>query len=202
MMLAVGLLLHLFVVEAWLVPEGAEGEEDERLAASVEPNLRGGDRVLVLRRTVPRPGQLARCVSPSDPSRFVVGRVFGREGDVVDVRGENSFVNGKVLHARQSCTPRMVTEPKTGRGVELSCAWFESGGTGYAVLSSRSAAPSASSVPVRVESGTLYLASDNRYLHEDSRDFGLVDASSCAPVVVRLWGASPFDEARRFDRLW
>lgn len=197
MVLAVGLLLHLFVVEAWLVPEG---EADEALAASVEPTLRSGDRVLVLRRTVPRPGQLARCASPTDPSRFVVGRVIGREGDVVDVRGENSFVNGKVLHARQSCTPRMVTEPKTGRGLELSCAVFETGGTVYAVLSSRTSA--APSVPVRVEAEMLFLASDNRYLHEDSRDFGLVDASSCAPVVARLWGASPFDEARRFDRLW
>lgn len=191
---AIVFLLHLFVFDTWVIPEG------EMLAASVEPNLRAGDRVLVRRGSIPGHGQLARCSSPSSRSGYVMGRVFGSTGNEILVRGENVFLDGKVLPAQKSCLPMTFTDPKTGRGLELSCAVFDTGVSGYGVLSRRSTVDTAA--PVTIEEGTLYLVSDNRYLHQDSRDFGLVDAAACEHVVFRLWGASLGDRVRRFGLLW
>ena len=53
-----------------------------------------------------------------------------------------------------------------------------------------------------VEAGKLYLVSDNRLMHQDSRDFGLVDSSTCEHIVFRLWGERYAASTRRFNVLW
>jgi signal peptidase I len=52
------------------------------------------------------------------------------------------------------------------------------------------------------EAGKLFLVSDNRSMHEDSRDFGQVDASTCEHIVFRLWGEHYTDSSRRFTIIW
>jgi signal peptidase I len=54
---------------------------------------------------------------------------------------------------------------------------------------------------MKVPAGHVFLASDNRYYHDDSRDFGSVPKDSCHErVVFRLWSARGwFDEARRMS---
>ena len=47
-----------------------------------------------------------------------------------------------------------------------------------------------------VESGLVYLLSDNREFHEDSRDFGPVPKESCTETIFfRLWGAEGWGDA-------
>ena len=53
-----------------------------------------------------------------------------------------------------------------------------------------------------VEPGKLFLVSDDRHIHKDSRDFGGVDAATCEHVVFRLWGERFTDGSRRFNILW
>jgi signal peptidase I len=52
---------------------------------------------------------------------------------------------------------------------------------------------------VRVPDGHVFLASDNRHYHDDSRDFGPVPKASCHNrVLFRLWSARGwFDDSRR-----
>ena len=61
--------------------------------------------------------------------------------------------------------------------------------------------PRAQPTPFRlkVPAGQIFLASDNRHYHDDSRDFGAVTKESCKErVVFRLWSARGwFDETRR-----
>ena len=70
---AICLLLYLLVFDTWVVPK-----DDVMLGASVEPNVRVEDRLLVRRGQTPTYGQLARCVHPRHADKYVVGRVFGR----------------------------------------------------------------------------------------------------------------------------
>jgi signal peptidase I len=53
-----------------------------------------------------------------------------------------------------------------------------------------------------VEPGKVFLVSDDRHIHKDSRDFGQVDGAACEHVVFRLWGESFGDSSHRFNVLW
>ena len=52
-----------------------------------------------------------------------------------------------------------------------------------------------------VDAGRVFLLSDNRSLHDDSRDFGSVELSTCKDLIsFRLWGAEGFFMSRsRFE---
>ncbi len=193
---AIGLLLHLYVLDTWVVPG-----DDPMLTVSVLPTLTPQDRLLVQRGAVPKPGQLARCVSPENPTRYVVGRVFGVGGDRLEIRDEAVWVSGRVVTKRHGCPPVQMTHPATGNEVTLLCSVEDNGAWTYGVLRDAEHREPSRGVQV-VEEGRLYLVSDNRHLHQDSRDFGTVEASTCEHVVFRLWGESFLDSGRRFSILW
>jgi len=56
---------------------------------SMEPTLAPGDRLLVVRSTHPRPGDLVVVRPPGDARRVLVKRVSAVLGDEVVVRGDN-----------------------------------------------------------------------------------------------------------------
>lgn len=189
-------LLYLFLLDTWIVPG-----DDPMFTASIVPTLSPQDRILIQRGAVPRAGQLARCVSPENPSRYVVGRVFGVAGERVEIREERVWVSDKVILLRHGCPAVTLTHPSTGDDITLSCGVEDNGAWTYAMLRS-SEHPEPSHGVTVVEEGRMFLVSDNRHLHQDSRDFGLVEASTCEHVVFRLWGESFLDSSRRFSILW
>ena len=188
-------LLYLFVFDTWVVPN-----DDAQLTASIQPTLAPSDRVLIRRGSRPKQGELARCASPESPGRYVVGRVFGRPGGTVQVSRESVVVDGKGISSAHGCGKVTVMQPVTGEPVELSCGVEENGAWSYGVLR-HTEFPSGGN-PARIEVGKLYLVSDDRHFHQDSRDFGLVDESTCEHVVFRLWGETFTDASRRFTILW
>ncbi|AKU96940.1 hypothetical protein AKJ09_03604 [Labilithrix luteola] len=192
---AIGLLLYLFVVDTWVVPG-----TDTSFAASIQPTLKPGDRILVQRGSVPRVGQLARCLHPLASETYVVGRVFGEGRDRVEMRNESVSVNGKPVATRHGCPSERVVHPVSGQETELTCVVEENGAFTYSALVNRDYPEGGGASTV--ESGKLYLVSDNRHLHQDSRDYGLVDASTCEHVLYRLWGDTYADGSRRFTVLW
>lgn len=199
---AVGLLLHLLLVEVWTVPRG-----DPSLLASIVPGLQSGDTLLVLRGRAPRPGELGRCASPLAQGAYVLGRVFGEPGDRVEVTERGQVrVNGKALGARRSCGSKVVPHPVTQNLVTLSCSVAESGPSGFEFLThgdgGGGGGVGVGGRAAVVEAGKLFLVSDNRGMHQDSRDFGLVEASRCERVAFRLWGERYADASRRFTLLW
>jgi signal peptidase I len=192
---AIGFLLHLFFFDTWTFPRG-----DAQLAASVLPALKADDTVLLRRGTAPRYGELARCASPITSGAFVVGRVVGSHGDRVQVEDTVVTTNGKALASRHGCPQVIVTHPVTEALVTMTCGVAETGAWSFEFLTSAEM-HGGTSLAV-VEAGKLFLVSDNRLMHQDSRDFGQVEESTCEHIVYRLWGEKFTDASRRFTILW
>ncbi len=192
----VGLVLYLLVFDAWTVPG-----DDPMAAASVEPNLHVGDRLLILRGGDVRPGHLARCTDPDAPGRFVLGRVVAKAGETVAV-DESVVVDGKRNPSPHACTEgrRPMRHPITQEDIELDCGFEDTNGNEHEVL--RNVAHPEATIKSKVEIDKVYLVSDNRHIHLDSRDFGQIQASTCHHVVYRLWGDTWWDSKRRFTSLW
>jgi signal peptidase I len=192
---AICLLLHILFFDTWVIPE-----TDQLLLTSVLPTLYPNDRILTARRSTPVAGQLARCTSPEAGSDYVIGRVMGVSGDTVVVDNGRVSVNGKMIASRHACPKVKVIHPITQEEITLNCATEDNGAWTYDYL-----------IPIErpegqrtavVESGKFFLLSDNRVIHKDSRDFGLIDASTCEHIVFRLWGDSFVDTSRRFTVLY
>jgi signal peptidase I len=181
----------------WTVPEG-----DPYLEASIAPTLRGGDVVLLWRMTKPKFGDLVACPEPQAPERVVVGRIIGEPGDTVRVEGPKVYVNGRAAETEHACDPPKFTvkHPATGADVEQNCDVEAVAGVSHMRGSTVGHEVLPAPVNQKVEEGKFFLVSDNRLLPYDSRDFGLVDASTCTETVVfRVFSKLGFqDEKSRF----
>lgn len=190
----IGVILRLLVMDAWTVPD------DPVLAASVAPSLAAGDLVLMLTRGTPGFGDLVRCKDPDDPQRFVVGRVAGVEGDIVETEGRHLTVNGKRYEGESSCTTPIVTvsHPTSGSETELSCDVVEMGG-GWHYRGSVPRPFLTTKARVEVGTGMFFVLSDNREHHDDSRDFGALPTTACTErIFFRVVGKGGWsDDAAR-----
>jgi signal peptidase I len=186
-------LLRLTLLETWTVPD------DPWLAASLEPTLGAGDVVLVLTRGGSEFGDLVRCPDPEDPGRFVVGRIVGVDGDNVSLSGRTLNVNGKPYNATEACEERSIhiKHPETGNDTELECSRVEIG-AGWHLRAVLPKASKRDDVTKDVGKGRVFLLSDNRDIHDDSRDFGTLLHESCRQrIVFRLWGPGGWTDSDR-----
>ncbi|MEA2746470.1 MAG: signal peptidase [Myxococcales bacterium] len=192
---AIGLLLYLFVFDTWVVPS-----DDPLLTAAIAPTLSPDDRILTRRGSTPITGELARCYIPDGSGKFTIGRVFGSGGDSVEINNERVAVNGVSPKTRFSCGIVSIVHPVSGDAEPLTCTVEDNGSFTYGVLAHPEFREGQRLA--KVEPGKVWLVSDNRHIHKDSRDFGSVDASACEHVVFRLWGQTFGDASHRFNVLW
>jgi signal peptidase I len=188
-------LLYLLVFDTWVVPG-----DDPLLLASLQPLLGAEDRILTRRGSVPKTSELARCILPDGSGKYVVARVFGGAGDTVEINNERVSVNGKTAATRFQCPAVSVVHPVSGEASPLTCSVEDNGSFTYSVLVHPEFREGARKA--KLEPGKVFLVSDDRHIHYDSRDFGPVDLASCEHVVFRLWGPSFGDSSRRFNILW
>lgn len=194
---AISAIVYYTYADVWTVPI-----DDPRLLVSIEPTLRGQDIVLVARHDPPSVGNLARCVDPDEPRRWVVGRVIGMSGNEVHLAGAGFTVAGSRETHDTACDNQTLSDPATGNDVPLVCRYSEFAGISYQVLT-RSGGDSDHPQDIKVPGGKVFLMSDNRSMHLDSRDFGPLPADSCRHVLFRLWGGTGFtDSTRRFTIIW
>jgi signal peptidase I len=190
-------VLRLVLFEVWTVPD------DPVLAASVAPTLAAGDTVLVLTRGTPGFGDLVRCPDPEEPSVYVVGRIVGLAGDTVEVKGRTLRVNNVTYNATEACAePHFdIEHPQTGHRVEMDCSRVEIGSGWHYRASIGGKSQHHGDKEKKVGPGKVFLLSDNRDMHDDSRDFGTLEAGLCGErIVFRLWGSEGFGESsRRFE---
>src|SRR5262245_48350820 len=190
----VGLVLRLTAFDVWTLPD------DAFLGASTAPTLAAGDVVVLLRRGAPSFGDLVRCPDPSDPKSFVIGRIAGVEGDTVEVEGRRLTVNGRLYEGESACAePKIfVKHPETLKDVEVSCDIVQMGG-GWHYRASPLSTFNEQKKTAHVGPGMVFLVSDDRAMHDDSRDYGLLPRSSCTErPVLRLWSKAGWsdDKAR------
>jgi signal peptidase I len=189
----VGGLLRMFVFEPWVVPK------DDWLNASTAPTLDAGDTVLLLTVGTPGVGDLVRCKDPEEPSAFVIGRIVGKGGDIVEIGTASLKVNGHGYYSSESCADGgyTVLSPETQARMDLVCGRVEFAG-GWHLMGRVPKAKSEPPKSHKVEPGKLFLVSDNRDIHDDSRDFGQVAAESCdRRIAFRLWGAKGWTDGKR-----
>jgi len=196
--LAVFLGVVFAFFEPWTLPA-----DDGQLAASVEPTMSAGDFVLVTRSRGASDGALVRCPDPDAPGRYVVGRAMGHGGDVIDFVGGTFQLNKKIPPAPYACDVAKVTmkNPASGDDEDLNCFVEEfAGGTHESLRGGKSVDRDPHT---EVATGTVFLVSDNRVLHLDSRDFNTVNSATCQRIALRVTGAGGVgDSKHRFTVLW
>jgi signal peptidase I len=189
-------ILMLTCISFWTVPN-----DDALLSLSIMPTLEAGDLVVLWRVGIPTFGELVRCPDPDTPGHYVVGRLLGEQGDKIVADLGAVSVNDKLIATVRACKPSKLTviDPNNGEAFELSCEIEAAGGTEY--TRARATNPVLKPVPfkVTVPDRQVFIASDDRHYHDDSRDFGPVPKDGCHErIVFRLWSARGWsDEDRR-----
>jgi len=189
-LLVVAALLRIFILDVWTMPD------DQFLGASTAPALAAGDTLILLRRGTPGFGDLVRCPDPQDPKLWVVGRIAGVEGDTVEIEGRRLTVNGRSYEGESACAqPKIwVKHPETLKDVELGCEVVPMGG-GWHYRAASLQPVIEQKKTAKVGPGMVFLASDNRAMHDDSREFGLVPRETCnVRVVARLWSQAGWSD--------
>ena len=193
----IALLARAFFLDLWTFPD------DRRFAASVAPTLRAHDRLVLLKESAPGVGDLVRCADPESPSEFIVARVAGRAGDHVELEGPTLRINGRQYDSESTCSDRSVTLPNPGEGpdIEVHCDKVAMGSGWH--YRGHNAKPRfvTEKTSADVRPGMLYLVSDDRDWHDDSRDYGQVPVASCSrKIIFRLWGSAGMsDDPLRFE---
>jgi len=191
-------VLYVTAFDVWVVPA-----DDPMLAASIEPAIRAGDIILVSRRTSSERGYLVRCADPrpENPGGFVVARIIAKQNEKIDIQADYVSVDSKRNPSPYACDPITMKHPQTGEDIELVCSTEDTGEIKFGAYRAKSR----SGIPTKatVQNGMVYLVSDNRYIHNDSRDFGQMDPATCQHVLFRVYGKEGFsDAAHRFNVIW
>jgi signal peptidase I len=174
---------RLIAFDTWTVPDN--------IGIFSAPTLAAGDTVVLLRRGQPGFGDLVRCTDPEKPTDFVIGRIVGLAGDEVLVTQTGIRVNNKRYDPDTMCKDGSfrAIHPATGAELEFTCAIVNAMGGGWHYIAEDRNHRQIDKQPSKVTPGNVYLLSDNRDFHDDTRDYGQVPFSSCKErIVFRLWG--------------
>jgi signal peptidase I len=191
------LIARALFFDVWTFPN------DRRFAASVAPTLRADDILVLMKESEPSVGDLVRCTDPEDPKGFVVARIAGRVGDHLEIDAFSLRLNGRRYDSEGACPERVITLPNPGEGadIEVTCDRVTMGGGWHYRGFNTKPRFGVDAVTANVRPGMLYLVSDDRDWHDDSRDFGQVPVASCThKIIFRLWGGAGMRaDPRRFE---
>jgi signal peptidase I len=229
----IALFLRAFVVEAFKIPSG-----------SMIPTLQVGDHIFVnkfiygvripftnikfgMNYRKPERGEVIVFIFPKDPDKDFIKRIVGIEGDTIEMRDDQIFVNGTPIAREQIPGPcdYMDFREETARWMEGECtAWRETvPGNSYTTIHDKIGAPH--SWPEqgerreeqrgwqKVPPGHVFVMGDNRDNSHDSRYWGFVPFENIKGKAMVIWfsmgPASPNDspflrffKSLRYDRLF
>jgi len=186
-------ILRATCLSFWTIPN-----DDPLLSLSIMPTLEAGDVVAIWRVGTPSFGELVRCPDPEAQGKYVVGRLLGEQGDRIEADLGKVTINEKPISTVRVCKQLTVIDPTTGEAVELSCEIEAAGGTEYS--RARASQPVLKPIPFRVTvpDRQVFIASDDRHYHDDSRDFGPIPKDGCHErIIFRLWSARGWSDDER-----
>jgi signal peptidase I len=204
----IALLLRAFVVEAFKIPSG-----------SMIPTLEVGDHIFVnkfiygvrvpftnykigelYRR--PQRGEVIVFIYPKNPDQDFIKRIIAVEGDTVEIKDNQVFINDKPVpreHIEGDCTYTDYHE-ETGKWATQGCdRWRETlDGNTYDVLYNKYG-QAHSWAPVKVPPQSVFVMGDNRDNSHDSRWWGFVPYDLIRGKAMVIWWSS--GEPEGFVRL-
>jgi len=145
------------------------------------PTLLRGERVLINKRATPEVGSIAVCKHPTEDG-WVVGRVAATGGMTIDSFGDELRIDGKPIMLK--------------RGGQTSFHNADNGRTRTVTWGDEFFGPQRHQIfmaedgqhlvrKIEVSAGELYLLGDYRaYMGQDSRAYGVVEASTCRGTIV------------------
>jgi signal peptidase I len=156
------------------------------------PTLVRGERVLINKRAAPELGSIAVCQHPTEVG-WVVGRVAATEGMTIDSFGKELRIDGEpVIFNRKGKTSFHNTDNDETAEVSWGDEYFETGPHRIFMGDHGRHLVQETEVP----EGKLYLLGDYRgYMGQDSRAYGVVDASTCRGTIV--FRVTPVDGLER-----
>jgi signal peptidase I len=199
---AIALLLRAFVVEAFQIP-----------STSMVPTLEVGDHIFVAKFSYgigipftdkkileyhePERGDVIVFKFPKDHSIDYIKRVVGVPGDVVELRHDELFVNGKPV-PRTFLGPYKYRETKEGQpgpGEEKDCdLWEETlGGVRHREIEIPGQMHNAG--PYTVPARHVFVMGDNRDNSSDSRVWGFVPDQLIKGKALIIWWSRANTEA-------
>jgi signal peptidase I len=188
-------ILRATCLSFWTIPG-----DDALFSLSIMPTLEAGDVVVLWRAGIPSFGELVRCSDPEAPGQYVVGRLLGEQGDKIVAELGTVTINEKMISSVRGCKPGSlsVVDPTTGEAFELTCEIEAAGGTEYTRARATKPVPKPTPFRVTVPDRQIFIASDDRHYHDDSRDFGPVPKDGCHErIVFRLWSARGWSDNDR-----
>jgi signal peptidase I len=68
--------------------------------ASMEPNVRTGDMLFILKHTTPKQGDIVLIESPVEAGRVLIKRVIAAEGDTIEIKNKTFHINNSAFDFR------------------------------------------------------------------------------------------------------
>jgi signal peptidase I len=192
---AVALLLRAFVVEAFQIPSG-----------SMIPTLEVGDHIFVskfsyglsipftdtkiLQYAQPKRGDVIVFKFPQDHSTDYIKRVVGLPGDVIEMKQEELYVNGKAVQRER--IPRVCNDgeaPRAGGSYDHDdCELWEENLGGVKHETIQEPGRGGRDFPrTVVPPNQLFVMGDNRDNSSDSRVWGFVDLELVKGRALIVW---------------
>ena len=160
--LSVAFYFRAMVFEAFVCP-----------AESMTPAIRKGDRFLVnklVQRKLPERGDILVFLAPDQRDKRFVKRVVGLPGDLVAVRGNEVYVNGRKLEHRQESASLQSSNRENSENLMLET----NGESSYRIQFVENSEKVADFPETKIPVGNCFVLGDNRNKSHDSRYFGFV----------------------------
>jgi len=207
----IALFLRAFVVEAFKIPSG-----------SMIPTLQVGDHIFVnkfiygvrvpftnikfgMEYRKPKRGEVIVFIYPKEPDKDFIKRIVAIEGDTVEVRDNQIFINGVGVprsHVDGDCKYEDFVEEQQ-RWEERRCeAWVENvNDNTYTTVYDKNGGVH-STRPVTVPKDSVFVMGDNRDNSHDSRFWGFVPFDLIKGKAMIIWWSHGEPEGVRVNRLF
>lgn len=135
---------------------------------SMQPTFESGDKVITLRHSSIKRGDIVILKAPDNPNALYIKRVIGLPGDKISYKDDQLYLNGKKVSEKYLTEGKREFSPDTTYTTDFS---LQSKGLGN-----------------KVPTNDYFVMGDHRNVSKDIRYFGYVKKDKIiGKVILRYW---------------